>query len=90
MHANNPSVSAARFFRTERCNPLSCGQVKLVDTQTLEVLKVFATDRPANAAALSPILDQARGSPGPAASSLLAASGMPAAPWPPGSRGCPS
>lgn len=35
-------------------------QVKLVDTQTLEVLKVFATDRPANAAALSPIFDQAR------------------------------
>ena len=35
-------------------------QVKLVDTQTLEVLKVFNTDRPANAAALSPIFDQAR------------------------------
>ncbi|CAL8468537.1 g8077 [Coccomyxa elongata] len=32
--------------------------VKLVDTQTLEVLKVFQTDRPANAAALSPIFDQ--------------------------------
>ena len=35
-------------------------QVKLVDTQTLEVLKIFNTDRPANAAALSPIFDQAR------------------------------
>ena len=35
-------------------------QVKLVDAQTLEVLKVFNTDRPANAAALSPIFDQAR------------------------------
>lgn len=34
--------------------------VKLVDTQTLEVLKVFQTDRPANAAALSPIFDQVR------------------------------
>ncbi len=34
-------------------------QVKLVDTQTLEVLKVFPTDRPANAAALSPLFDQA-------------------------------
>lgn len=32
--------------------------VKLVDTQTLEVLKSFNTDRPANAAALSPIFDQ--------------------------------
>ncbi len=33
--------------------------VKLVDTQTLEVLKFFNTDRPANAAALSPVFDQA-------------------------------
>lgn len=32
--------------------------VKLIDTQTLEVLKVFSTDRPANSAALSPIFDQ--------------------------------
>ncbi|KAK9844159.1 hypothetical protein WJX81_006442 [Elliptochloris bilobata] len=30
---------------------------KLVDTQTLEVLKTYATDRPANSAALSPIFD---------------------------------
>ena len=32
--------------------------VKLIDTQTLEVLKVYQTDRPANAVALSPIFDQ--------------------------------
>jgi translation initiation factor 3 subunit I len=32
--------------------------VKLIDTQTLEVLKVFTTERPANAAALSPIFEQ--------------------------------
>jgi len=32
--------------------------VKVIDTQTLEVLKVFQTDRPANAVALSPIFDQ--------------------------------
>lgn len=32
--------------------------VKLIDTQTLEVLKVYQTDRPSNAVALSPIFDQ--------------------------------
>ena len=32
--------------------------VKLIDMQTLEVLKVYQTDRPANAVALSPIFDQ--------------------------------
>lgn len=32
--------------------------VKLIDTQTLEVLKVYQFDRPANAVALSPIFDQ--------------------------------
>ena len=32
--------------------------VKLIDTQTLEVLKVYQADRPANAVALSPIFDQ--------------------------------
>ncbi len=32
--------------------------VKLIDTQTLEVLRVYQTDRPANAVALSPIFDQ--------------------------------
>lgn len=34
--------------------------VKLIDMQTLEVLKVYQTDRPANAVALSPIFDQVR------------------------------
>ena len=34
--------------------------VKLIDTQTLEVLRVYQTDRPANAVALSPIFDQVR------------------------------
>ncbi|CAL5221339.1 g3515 [Coccomyxa viridis] len=32
--------------------------VKLIDTQTLDVLRVYQTDRPANAVALSPIFDQ--------------------------------
>ena len=39
--------------------PLSVDKtVKLIDMQTLEVLKVYQTDRPANAVALSPIFDQ--------------------------------
>ena len=54
------AVSVLAPTCAEGCSWPAARQVKLVDTQTLEVLKVFATDRPANAAALSPIFDQAR------------------------------
>lgn len=36
---------------------------KLVDVQTLETLKTFNTERPANSAAVSPIYDHVRLSP---------------------------
>ncbi len=46
---------------THVCTASTDRTAKLVDVQTLETLKTYNTERPANSAAISPIYDHVRG-----------------------------